>query len=101
MTMEAERLTVEFEGTNAVKTITASGRVRMRQADRNATCDRAVYLASSGELTLQGDVLVRRGGDTLASEEVVLWVADERMQSRKPVRLVIEQVGAPAGRRKP
>lgn len=91
MTINADRIQMLFDGTNSVKSVTATGNVKIWQADKVATSKKAVYTAATGEITLTGNVLVTRGQDTLATEEVIFWVNDNRMRCPKPVRMVISQ----------
>ena len=96
--MEADKLTAIFDSTNSVKSITATGKVKMWQADKVATCNKAVYVGTSGEITLTGDVVVTRGSDSLQTEEVLFWVNEDRMQCRKPSRVTISQDSQGAGK---
>ena len=89
MRMEADKMTVLFDGTNALKTITADGKVKLWQADKVATCAKAVYVGTSGEITLTGNVVVTRSGDSLQTEEVVFWVNEDRMKCRGPSTVTI------------
>jgi lipopolysaccharide transport protein LptA len=91
MTMQADKMIILFDGTNSVKSVTATGNVRLRQVDKTATCSKAVYTGPSGEVRLTGNVLVQRVADTLATEDVSFWVTEERMQCHAPSRLVISQ----------
>lgn len=86
--IESDRLVVCFDGTNDVKSVTASGRVRMRTGDKRATCDRAIYLARTGEVVLTGDARLYRGRDHVAGEQITFWVDEDRLRCR-PGRLVI------------
>ena len=53
--MTADRMLMFFEGTNQVRSVTATGNVRFWQGDRSATCKRAIYLSRSGEVILTGE----------------------------------------------
>lgn len=88
--MTCDRLIVIFDGTNEVKSVTAFGRVRMRNADRLATAERAVYLARSGEIILTGQAKVERGADFVSGEEIRFWIDEERIVSKGPARLVFQ-----------
>ncbi len=86
--MEADRMNVVFEGSNAVKSVTATGRVRLWQDDKVATCQRAVYVARAGEVVLRGDAVLTRGNDKVFGDEITFWLFEDRMTST-PGRLVI------------
>lgn len=101
MRMEADKLTLLFEGTNSIKSITATGKVKLWQADKVATCKQAVYVGKSGEITLTGDVVVTRGSDSLQTEEVLFWVNEDRMQCRKPSRVTISAESQSGGGKSP
>jgi lipopolysaccharide transport protein LptA len=91
MTMKADKMVITFDSTNSVKSVTATGNVRLQQLDKSATCAKAVYTAQSGEIRLTGSVVVQRATDTLATEDVSFWVTEERMQCHAPSKLVITQ----------
>ena len=91
MHMESDKLTMLFEGTNSIKSITATGKVKLWQADKVATCKQAVYIGTSGEITLTGDVVVTRSGDSLQTEEVVFWVNEDRMKCPGKSTVTISQ----------
>lgn len=86
--MEADRLSVIFEGSNQVKSVTASGNVRLRHEDKTATCERAIYLAQAGEVTLMNSAVLSRGDDRVMGEKIVFWMHEDRM-SVTPGRLII------------
>jgi lipopolysaccharide transport protein LptA len=95
--LDADKVTVTFEGTNAVKAVTATGNVRLSQVDKTATCHKAVYLARDGEVRLTGNVVVRRQNDSLSGPEIIFWVNEDRMQCPGRSTLVI----SPQGRETP
>ena len=86
--MESDKLTVLFEHTNSVKSVTAVGRVRMRSGDRTANCRKAVYLARTGEVLMSGSVRLTQGRDTITGDTVTFWLNDERVEV-SPATLVI------------
>lgn len=88
MRLQSEKLNVIFDGTNDVKAVTATGDVHIWHADKTATCRRAIYLAESGQVILQGDAELSRGRDTVKGDEITFWLNEERM-SCKPGYLVI------------
>lgn len=103
--MEADKMNVVFEGSNSVKSVSASGRVRISQEDKLATCQRALYVARTGEVQLRGDAVLSRGGDRVMGDEITFWLNEDRM-TVTPGRLIItpksQSGGMPgSGARKP
>jgi len=94
--MEADRMNIVFEGSNTIKSVTASGNVRIWQDDKIATCQRALYVAKSGEIILRGDATLKRGEDSVAGEEITFWMNEERMTCT-PGRLIISSKGQSGG----
>ncbi|MDA0576880.1 MAG: hypothetical protein O3B24_02145 [Verrucomicrobia bacterium] len=88
MRMESARLNVIFDGTNQIKTVGATGNVRITHEDKIATCDRAMYVARSGEVTLTGNAVLTRGEDSVMGEAITFWLNEDRMICT-PGRLII------------
>ncbi|MDA0990600.1 MAG: hypothetical protein O3A51_07600 [Verrucomicrobia bacterium] len=86
--MESDRLNVLFEGSNQVKSITASGNVQMWHEDKTATCNRAIYVSRTSEVILQGEATLNRGGDSVMGDEITFSLIDDRMTCT-PGRLII------------
>lgn len=77
--IETDKLTVIAEGTNAVKSVTAEGNVRITTVDKKATCDRATYVAANGELVLTGNAKVSRGADVMEGDKITFWTNEDRV----------------------
>lgn len=90
--MACDKLTVIFEGTNDVKSVTATGNVRVFQGDKSATCDQAVYIARSGEIELNGNAHLFRAKDTISGKKITFWLNEERVVCT-PARLTIYPTG--------
>lgn len=86
--IEADNLTVLFAGESEIKAITASGNVRIRETDRTATCEKAIYIAKRGELLLTGNAKVMRGRDSVSGRKITFWLNEDRMEC-EPGRLII------------
>lgn len=86
--MEADRLNVVFEGSNSLKSVSASGNVHLWHQDKEATCQRAVYVSRSGEVVLRGDAVLSRGDDRVMGDEITFWLHEDRMTCT-PGRLII------------
>jgi lipopolysaccharide transport protein LptA len=80
--MECDQLTVLFERTNDIKSITAVGNVRVRQQDKTATAKKGIYLAREGKVILLGDATLIRGADTVKGDEITFWINENRMICR-------------------
>lgn len=89
MRITADKLTVNFDQDNKVKSITAEGQVVMKQADKTAWSDMASYFVESGKIILSGNPRVRRGRDVLEGGTITFWRDDNRMVCEPNARLVI------------
>jgi lipopolysaccharide export system protein LptA len=84
----SDTLTVLFDQTNEVKSVTALGNVRIESENRRARCRKAIYLARRGEIMLSGDAELQRDKDKLSGDQITYWLNEERVLC-KPGRLVI------------
>jgi lipopolysaccharide export system protein LptA len=94
--LESDRLNVLFDKENNVKSITALGNVRMRHQDRNGSCDKAIYMAKTGEILLIGRAELRRGKDSVAGDRISLLLAEDKMTC-EPGRFVFYSDTAVSG----
>lgn len=88
VTMNSDKLTVFFDGSNDVKSVVALGNVRLRYQGKAATCKKAVYIAKDGYIAMSGDATIREGRDTIVGKVIQIWIRDEKM-TVEPGRLVI------------
>ena len=86
--IRSDKLTVLFNNTNSVKSVTAVGNVRMRQENKTATCRKAVYIVETGKIVLLGKATLKRGRDSVTGDEITFWVDEDRMTC-VPGRLII------------
>lgn len=91
----SDKLSVIFDKTNSVKWVTAVGNVRMWHQDREATCQKAMYSAVNGEVTLTGDAVLKRGNNSLAGSTITFWLDKDTVNCEKG-RLTLEP-GADGG----
>ena len=84
----ADRMLMFFEGTNKVRSVTATGNVRFWQGDRSATCKRAIYVSRTGEVILSGDATLSQGKDSVTGDEITLQLHYNSMKVT-PAKLVI------------
>lgn len=80
MRMDCDQLTVIFERTNDVKSITAAGNVRVRHQDKTATGKKGIYLAREAKVLLIGDATLARGSDVVKGNEITFWLNEDRME---------------------
>ncbi|MDE0837875.1 MAG: hypothetical protein OSB41_02385 [Kiritimatiellae bacterium] len=86
--MTSDKMNVLFDSTNEVKSVTASGNVRLWHDDITATCKRAIYQAQKGEVILLGNARLKRGDDLLKGDEITFWL-DKEIIKCKPGYLEI------------
>ena len=86
--LECEKLYVFFDATNNVDSVVATDSVRVTQADRRGTCDKAVYTAKTGAIVMTGNAKLMRGRDAVNGDEIKIFVNSEKMIC-KPGRLVV------------
>ena len=98
--LESEKLTVLFDGRNEVKSMTATGNVRMWHADKAATCEKAIYIASKEEVILAGDAVIRQGKDSV-SGRMITFRLNEDVMTCVPGRLVVFPGGRKVGGESP
>jgi lipopolysaccharide transport protein LptA len=90
--MTCDKLVVMFEGTNEVKSVTATGNVRVQQADKRAAAERAVYIARTGEIELTGNARLQRVRDTVWGDTITFWLDKETVRC-VPGHMSIEPTG--------
>lgn len=86
--IESRQLNVLFEGTNSIRSATAIGDVRLYHQDKAATCDKAVYLARSGQVILAGNARLTQDPDSIEGRKITFWLNEDRMDC-EPAYLVI------------
>ena len=74
LTMWAPKMVVAYgdSGQSTVKSVTASGGVRIKTAEQDATGDRAIYDPGTQVLKLVGNVKVTSASGTLTGPELVI-----------------------------
>lgn len=78
--LTADRVVVFIEGTNQVRQIMALGRVTLTNGQRVASCDKAVYTRLNGQVVMTGTAVLRRVGDYVSGDRIIIWLDDERME---------------------
>lgn len=93
--MESEQLNIRFdEKDNSLKWVTAIGRVKLTYQEKSATCDKAVYMQSSGEVVLMGNARLGRGKDSVSGDKITFWLNEDRMVCEGQPKLVIYPTGS-------
>jgi len=89
--MRSDRLLVFMEGTNDVQQVMAIGSVSITNANRAATCDKAVYTKKDGRIVMTGTARLKQIGKEageVTGDRITIWVDDERMEV-SPGRVVL------------
>lgn len=78
LTVWADRVLVTFEGgMENIRTVTATGNVRLKTDTQDATGERATFTPDSQILRLSGNVTVNNASGTVTGPELVLDLANE------------------------
>lgn len=85
----SNRLTVLFAADNKVASIEAQGNVVIRQGERKATGDKAVYEVNEGKVVMSGSPVVQSGRDQLSADTITFWRGSNRILCEPNARLVI------------
>ena len=80
--IRADKMTVAFEADNTPKWITAVGNVHIEQADKKATCQRAIYQVKTGRLDLTGNPVMKRGQDLFKGTVITVWRDQDKMEGQ-------------------
>ncbi len=78
MKLTGDSLTVVLQD-DAVRFITAVGKVKVVQNDRKASCKKAVYDVKLGMVLLTGQPTVSRGRDFLTGRKITFWADKDRV----------------------
>lgn len=74
MTLRAPKVVVDYgdEGPSSIKSFVASGGVRIKTKDQDATGDRAIYDPSAETLRITGNVMVINASATVGSGDLII-----------------------------
>jgi lipopolysaccharide export system protein LptA len=87
--MQADQMVVILSERSEIETVTATGAVRIDQAERTAFCRQAVYTVPSGVMVLTGEPRVVRGQDVLRGKRIVFNRNDNKVTVDGGARLQI------------
>lgn len=78
LTVWADKVVVDYgeSGLDSIKTLVATGNVRLKTEDQDATGDRATFSAETQILRLMGNVTVVNAAGTLTGPELQINLAD-------------------------
>lgn len=79
MQLQADKLTVVFDNESSMKQAIATGSVRLSQQDKIGTCQKAIFIAKTGEIMLVGDAQIKRGNDLVKGDKITFWINEDRM----------------------
>jgi len=79
MQLQADKLTVVFDNESSMKQAIAIGNVRLSQQDKIGTCQKAIFIAKTGEIMLVGDAQIKRGNDLVKGDKITFWINEDRM----------------------
>jgi len=85
-----------LSGTGRIKTIEATGGVKIVQDDKTATADRAVYDAQTDEIVLTGSPRMWQGPNVLTGSSIAYNIAEDTVQVRDAKTVIYQDRGLPA-----
>ena len=85
LVLRAPRLTAQYDESGEVqRAVTGGGPVTVKQRDRNARADRAVFTAGARTLVLDGSPQVTEGASSLTGTKVTFLLGQDRVEVEKP-----------------
>lgn len=90
--LRSDRLLVFMEGTNDLQQIMAVGNVTITNANRSASCQKAVFTKKDGRIVMTENARLKQegaeAGEVGPAERIVIWLDDSRMEV-SPGRVVL------------
>lgn len=83
--LDADKLFVFFDGTNKLSQLVVVGHVVVSNANRTATCDRAVFTQAENMLVMVGNAALNNTDEegkvsSVKGDKITIWTKDERME---------------------
>ncbi len=83
--LTADRLYVFMDGTNSLSQLVVMGNVKVKNENRRAVCDKAVYTKAENRLILVGHAKLTNTDDdgkesSVAGDKITIWTDDQRME---------------------
>ena len=94
MRLQADKLNVIFDNESNIKQAIAMGHVKMTHEDKVGTCDRAIYIAKTGEMMMVGNAQLKRNADSVKGDKITFWLNEDRMMCEPGNLLIIPTKGA-------
>ena len=94
--IESDRLNVLMAGTNAVRSVTATGNVRFWHEDKEGRCDKAIYISRTGEVLLYGNAEIIRGPDRVSGTEIEFNIYRDKITCTPATLVIFSADGGPA-----
>ncbi len=79
ITLYANSVTINYDpDTKGIKTIVATGNVKIVQQDRRATGQKITFQQDENKVLLEGEAVIREGDNVIRGERVTYYVNEER-----------------------
>ena len=91
--IKSDDLTVRFDEESNLRSVTAVGHVWMKQEDKTATCEKAIYDLKKSEVLLVGEAEIRRGKDSVKGDQITFWLNTDKMVCIPGTLVVFPEAG--------
>ncbi len=79
VTLHANMLAIYYDpDTKGIKTVVATGNVKIVQLERRATSQKATFHQDENKVVLDGEAVIREGENVIRGERVIYYVDEER-----------------------
>ena len=79
ITLYAATVTITYDpDSKEIKTVVATGNVKIVQRDRRATGQKITFQQNENKVVLEGEAVVREGDNVIRGERVIYYVDEER-----------------------
>jgi len=79
VSLYANMLTIYYDpDTKGIKTVVATGNVKIVQLERRATSQKATFHQDENKMVLDGEAVIREGENVIRGERVIYYVDEER-----------------------
>lgn len=87
--IKSNEMTVLFDDTNSVDSVTAVGDVRFWQADKEGSARQAVYMVDPGEIHMLGDATLTRGAESITGKKKIVFRINDRKVMCEPAEIIL------------
>ena len=81
MKMTSDRMVVRFEGTNNVKSVHATGHVRLQNGLSRGRCQQAFYDATIDKITLRGEAQLEKDTSFIQADTITFFIRNKEVHS--------------------